>query len=80
MSWAGPREIAKEVGLRIPGRVEFALTDRPGPMLLGGIDQRPAAIGAAAVNQLHAKLQSGEKGVPEVPSVMMIKGRWAPPK
>jgi DNA-binding LacI/PurR family transcriptional regulator len=74
------RNIARELRLRLPGPVEFAVTERPGPTRLAGIDQRPAEIGAAAIAQLHARLQSGQKGVPDVPSVTMIKGLWVPPK
>lgn len=71
------RVIAHELDLRVPGRVKFAVTEREkSEGSVGGIDQRPAEIGAAAIAQLHARIQNGEKGPPEVPSVMMIKGHW----
>jgi DNA-binding LacI/PurR family transcriptional regulator len=68
--------ITKHLGRRLLTNVKFAVTDRPGPTPIGGVDQRPAEIGAAAVSQLHARIQSGEKGPPRVPNVTMIKGDW----
>jgi hypothetical protein len=68
--------IAKELDLRVSGNVRIAVTERPGPTLFSGIDQRSAEIGAAAAAQLHGMIQRGEKGAPLVPSVMMIKGHW----
>jgi hypothetical protein len=57
--------------------VDFALSDHAGTTRFSGIDQRAEAIGAAAASQLHARIQCGEKGIPEIPSVTMIKGRWS---
>lgn len=68
--------VARELGLRLPSSVRIAVTERPGPAQFGGIDQRAGEVGAAAIAQLHGMIQRGEKGIPTVPSVMMIKGRW----
>jgi DNA-binding LacI/PurR family transcriptional regulator len=73
------RTMAETLGLDLPGPVEFALTERAGPTLLGCIDQRPGEIGKAAITLLHSKIQSGEKGAPKVPTATMIKGRWFGP-
>jgi DNA-binding LacI/PurR family transcriptional regulator len=70
------RAIAGELGLRVPGLVRIAVTERPGPTIFAGIDQRAAEVGAAAAAQLHGLIQRGEKGAPAVPSVTMIKGHW----
>jgi DNA-binding LacI/PurR family transcriptional regulator len=68
--------IVSELGLRVPGKVRIAVTERPGPTIFAGIDQRAAEVGAAAAAQLHGLMQRGEKGAPAVPSVTMIKGHW----
>lgn len=70
------RAIVSELGLRIPGNVHIAVTERTGLSLFSGIDQRAAEVGAAAAAKLHGLIQRGEKGVPAVPSVTMIKGHW----
>jgi hypothetical protein len=58
----------------------FFVTEHLDTSHLGGIDQRPAAIGATAIQQLDAQLQSGEKGLPEVPNATVITGCWVPAK
>ena len=68
--------IAQELGLLESDTIRIAVTERPGPAFFSGIDQRSAEIGAASVAQLHGMIQRGEKGVPVVPGVMMIKGHW----
>jgi DNA-binding LacI/PurR family transcriptional regulator len=70
------RGIMDELKLRVPGSVRIAVTERPGPTLFSGIDQRSGVVGGAAVAQLHAMIQRGEKGPPVVPGVMTIKGCW----
>jgi DNA-binding LacI/PurR family transcriptional regulator len=70
------RGVMDELKLRVPGNVRIAVTERPGPTLFSGIDQRAGVVGAAAVAQLHGMIQRGEKGSPAVPGVMMIKGCW----
>ena len=72
------RDIADSLGLRVFGDVEFALTDHSKAALFSGIDQRAAEIGRASVEQLHARILSGEKGIPAVPSLTMVKGMWVP--
>ena len=68
--------IAGELGPGVQGKVRFAVTGRSGPTPFGGIDQRAAAVAAAAAAQLHGLIQRGEKGLPTVAGVMMIKGHW----
>jgi DNA-binding LacI/PurR family transcriptional regulator len=68
--------IEKELELLPSSKVRIAVTERPGPTLFSGIEQRSAEIGAAAAAQLHGLIQRGEKGIPAVPGVMMIKGHW----
>lgn len=68
--------IARQLGLTVPGPVGFAIANRLGPSLFAGMDERPAEIGAAAIRVLAGMLQHGEKGVPPVPTVTMVQGRW----
>jgi DNA-binding LacI/PurR family transcriptional regulator len=70
------RMIARELRLKIPGPVGFALIERQSDDLISGIDQRAEDIGRAAITQAHERMKSGEKGIPAVPSITMIKGRW----
>jgi DNA-binding LacI/PurR family transcriptional regulator len=71
------RAMARALGLRIPGRVAFAATNvsRADPGF-SGIDERPADIGATAVDILTAMIHRGEKGLPEVPMSTEVLGRW----
>jgi len=68
--------IARELGLHIPGVVGFASANRSGPSVFAGMEERPAEIGATAVGLLANMIQHGEKGIPSVPTVTMIKGTW----
>jgi len=68
--------IARTVGVGIPGPIGFAVTNCHESPDYAGIDEMPEAIGTAAMELLHAKLQIGEKGVPEMATVTMINGAW----
>jgi len=74
---ADGKAIARELGLCIPGgAVGFASANRSGPSIFAGMEERPAEIGATAVGLLANMIQHGEKGIPTVPTVTMIKGKW----
>jgi DNA-binding LacI/PurR family transcriptional regulator len=68
--------IAAELGSRVRSRVEFALSDHDGATPMNGIDQCADAIGRAAVEQLHARIQRTEKGLSKSPTLTLISGRW----
>ena len=70
------RAIAGELQLRIPGPVGFATANRTASSRIAGIEERPQEIGAAAIRLLASLLQHGEKGIPAVPTVTMVKGQW----
>ena len=72
------RLIAHRLGLSIPGPVGFAVMDWYGQPDLAGIDEHPSAIGAAAVNLLNTEIISGNLGIPDVPTITMISGKWVP--
>jgi DNA-binding LacI/PurR family transcriptional regulator len=73
---ADARAFAAELALKIPGRIGFAVANRTAGSLLAGIEERPSEIGAAAIRLLASLVQHGEKGVPAVPTVTMVKGEW----
>ena len=64
-------------GIRAPGQIDFATLNwiRSEPEI-AGIDQRPAAIGAAAIDHLIAQIRRGERGIPEIPVTSMVEGTW----
>lgn len=68
-----------EAGLAVPERVllaSYALdNDEAGP----GMDHQNAAIGAAAVDWVTRMLERGETGLPEIPSRLLLTGRWREP-
>lgn len=70
------RDIARRLGLRIPGKVGFVSANKTGISLIAGIEERPEEIGATAIELLAGMIQRGEKGVPAVPKVTMVEGRW----
>ncbi len=70
------RPIAHTLGLRVPGPVAFASANKAGRSVFAGIEERPEEIGAAAIEQLAGMIQRGEKGIPTIPKVIMIEGRW----
>jgi hypothetical protein len=76
---AGDKEcvaIAAQLKLSVPGPVAFVSATRTTQSVFAGIDERPEAIGSAAIEQLAAMIQRGEKGTPATPKVTMITGRW----
>lgn len=74
------RDYAKWLRLRIPGPVGFACTSKlPGGgenSLMGGIDEGPAGIGAAAVDILASLVERRARGLPDSPTVTLLAGRW----
>lgn len=73
---AEARAVARELGLRVPGPVAFAVANCSGDGIFAGIEERPREIGATAIRLLTSLVQHGEKGIPDVPTVTMIKGEW----
>ena len=67
----------RQRGIRVPGDVDYATLNwvKSEPEI-AGINQRPAAIGAAAIDLLIAQLQRGERGIPEMPITSMVEGAW----
>lgn len=70
-------EFSRRLRLTVPGPIGFALTNivsaEDG---FAGVDERPAAIGAVAIDLLAGMVQRGERGVPEVATSTLIAGSW----
>jgi len=65
----------EDVGLRIPEDIGFASL-ASGNSGLAGIDQNGEGVGAAAVDLLVAQLHRNERGIPEEPTTLLVRGRW----
>lgn len=70
------RNIAEKLGLSVPGKIGFVSANKAERSVFAGIDERPEAIGAAAIEQLAGILQRGEIGQPSIPKITMIDGQW----
>lgn len=65
-------------GIEIPGKLGYASLDRfHAPAEVGGIDQHPREVGAAAVDMLTSQLNRNELGIPTIPKLMLVPGSWA---
>ncbi len=71
------RECARILGRRLGGSPPFVLTSLPGGGASGvaGIDERPGAIGAAAVDLLANLVERRLKGLPESPTSTLLTGQ-----
>jgi LacI family transcriptional regulator len=67
----------QDIGLRVPaeaGFVQLNWTERTGPC--AGLDLQPAVLGAAAVEGVVAQIHRNERGIPEVPKIILLPARW----
>lgn len=73
------RAVADRLGIPVMGGpILFAVEERTPADVLPGIDQRPSRVGADAIATLHLILQRGERGIPTVPNLICVPGRWVP--
>ena len=71
------KDVLERMGKKVPGEVAVAALHWPGPASkVAGVDQRLDVIGAMAVETLIGQLYRHKKGVPEVPTTIMVEGRW----
>lgn len=72
------RECARLLGRRLGASPPFAVTSLPAEGVAGvaGIDEQPAAIGAAAIDLLAHLVERRSKGLPESPASTLLTGRW----
>lgn len=70
-------KVLRRSGRRIPEDIGFAHLSRPERAdAPAGMDQRPRAIGAAAVDLVANQIFSGEVGLATTPRVLLIEGEW----
>lgn len=72
------RECARFLGRKLSVPLRFAVTSVPREPRrdLWGIDERPAAIGSAALDLLAGMVEHGVRGPPESPASTLLPGRW----
>ena len=70
------RQFAAALGLEINGPVAFACTYAEPASGCAGIDEQPGKIAAAAIDRLASMIQHGERGIPAVPTVTLVRGKW----
>ncbi len=69
--------VIHEMGWRIPDDVAFATFDWSAEHPdIGGIHQSHDIIGAMAVDLLTSQLTQNERGLPAVPKLLQIEGKW----
>lgn len=70
--------ISRVLKLRVPGRIATVCLTTTGPLAkeVSGIDERPAAIGAAAVDMLAGMLVRRDQGLPKIPTSTVVSGAW----
>ncbi len=73
-------QLARDCEIDIPGDVSFAQLDLvrgyPQSEDMAGIDSRFEAVGSAAVDLVMSRVKSGERGLPKVPHLFKVPGRW----
>ncbi len=69
--------VLHDMGWRIPDDVAFATFDWSAEHAdIGGIYQGHDVIGAMAVDLLAAQLVQNERGLPSIPKLLQIEGKW----
>lgn len=64
-------------GVNIPGDIGYAtLNWTPSEPEIAGVNQRPADIGAAAIDVVIAQIRRAERGIPRLPRTTMIECSW----
>lgn len=70
-----------EAGVRVPEDVGLALLSvRRRDGFFAGMWENPELVGARAAELVVNMVQHGERGVPELPSYLLIEGVWLPGK
>jgi LacI family transcriptional regulator len=71
------KKMLMKIGLRLPRDVALVhLGGHKPDAALALVDQKPARIGAAAVDLLVAMFYTGERGLPENPLQVHVEGTW----
>jgi LacI family transcriptional regulator len=74
---AEPAVWLQEAGIAVPGKVSLVhLGWHPALKGWAGVDNRAAAMGAAAADLVIEQLNANETGVPEQPKMVLVDGAW----
>lgn len=69
----------RDLGYRVPEDIGFvSLHLKEGQQDLSGIYQNDRRIGMAAVDYIVSMLHSGQRGIPDVPTCILIESEWNP--
>ena len=72
-----PVDWLRDAGIAVPEEVGFVELNYHSSMGdIVGVDQNPRAVGAAAVDLVVEQLYNNQTGLPEIPKVVMIEGKW----
>ncbi len=74
----GVRNNLKEGGVRIPEDVRLINLVQRGEPGLAGIDPHTGELGHASIDLLVSLLQTNQRGLPDFPRGIAIKGHWTP--
>lgn len=69
-------EFAARLGLPIPGPVGFVSANANPGSEIGGINERPYEVGAAAIDLLANQIHRGVRGIPTLPTTLQVPGTW----
>ena len=73
--------VLKEMGYSIPRDIGFASLDlKANEEILSGLNENSFYIGQKAVDVLVGLLHRGERGMPEVPTRLLVESTWMPGK
>jgi DNA-binding LacI/PurR family transcriptional regulator len=67
-----------EMGIDVPGELGLALGTVRKADGYAGIWENFGILGAKAIDQVKAMINSGEKGVPDVPLSLLVESSWCP--
>jgi DNA-binding LacI/PurR family transcriptional regulator len=77
ISYSGAEKWLRELGCRIPDEMGFASLSLHRPdEVLSGLYQHDRRIGQAAVDFVISMLHAGERGVPSVPTRILVESSW----
>lgn len=66
----------RSAGVQVPGEVGFALLNLPSVGSVSGNWANPEVIGKRAVETVVDMMHRGERGIPEIPTCVMVEGTW----
>ena len=79
VSYSGAAKWLRSLGCDIPGKMGFAsLSTRKSEPEISGLYQNDWRIGQSAVDFIISMLHSGERGIPPVPTNILVESTWKP--